>query len=190
MLDSGHDVFLSFLSQGGPTSPRASGGMPVVETVIYRFKHWATGSCKRLFGFYLLPWQMVLVSSEQRGHHGWTTPMSWVMPTACLWDHPHFSLSTNVSQVSRRTINFLRLTIAWFLALALLPCKDPSNFPPEQHPLKYPPSATCLKNPKSSELSSGLNSLIGAAERAGGSFFDNSPLLQGMPLNGAKHLNK
>lgn len=31
---------------------------------------------------------------------------------------------------------------------------------------------------------------IGAAERDGGSFSDNSSLLQGVPLNGVKHLNK
>lgn len=70
-----------------------------------------------------------------------------------------FSLSTNVSPVSHRTINFLNVTIDWFLASAFPPCKDPSDLPSEQYPLKYPLSATCLKNPKSLELSSGLNSL-------------------------------
>lgn len=40
MLVSGHDVFLSFTTRSGPASPRASGRMLVVETVIYRFKHW------------------------------------------------------------------------------------------------------------------------------------------------------
>lgn len=76
------------------------------------FKLWVIDSYKGLFGFHLLPSQMVLISSEQRGHHGWTNSMSWVMPTAYQWDHPGFSLSTNVSQVNHRTINFLRITIA------------------------------------------------------------------------------
>ena len=159
MLDSGHEVFLSFLTQGGPTSPWARRGMPFGETGIYRFKHWATDSCKGLFGFYPLPWQTVLLFSEQRSHHGWTTSVSWVMPTACLWDHPDFSFYTNVSQVSCRTTSFLRLTTAWFLAPALIPCKDPSNFLSEHHPLKHPRFATCLKDPKSAELFSRLNCL-------------------------------
>lgn len=131
--------------------------MPFVETEICRFKHWVRDSCKGLSGFYLLSWQMVFISSEQRRYHGWTTSMRWVTSTACQWKHPGFSLSTNVSQVIHTTKNFLRVTIVWFLAPALFPWKDSWNFSSEQQPFKSPPSATCLNSPRSWELSSGLN---------------------------------
>lgn len=142
--------------------------MPFVETGVCRFKHWARDSCKWLSGFYLLPWPMGFISSEQRHYHGWSTSMRWVTSTACQWKHPGVSPSANVSQVSHTTKNCLRVAIVWFLASALLPWKDPSNFSSEQHPLESPPSATCLKSPSSWELSSGLNFLNWCRWNGGG----------------------
>lgn len=45
---------ISFMTQGGTSSPSAGGWMSLMEAMVCRFKHWATGSHKVLVEFYPL----------------------------------------------------------------------------------------------------------------------------------------
>lgn len=181
-LGSGHEVFLSFVGQG-KWGDATCGGW---------FKHWAKVAktvAKDFLGFICCPEKWFSYPQSKGIVMDGQLPWAEWCPQPASGTTLFFLFPQMFPKSATEQINYLRVTSVWFLAPTLLPCKDPSNFLSEQHPLKYPPSATCVKNPNLQNFPVDSITSDSAAEREGGSFFDSSPLLQVACLYGAEHLH-